>query len=363
VDIDEKVIEDLNDEAPANVPEEEDAYASVAAAIEETEANSPEAEKEPTKEGKEKPRDESGKFAKKPEKEVKPAEQSEVVAPNVAAQLKVLPTHINKAWTPAEKAAFDKIDPEARALLTAAIERREADIHKEFTRFDEDRVYGKQVKEAVTPYMPMIEAEGTTPSKAINVLLSHAHLLRHGSPQDKFNLWINTAKTYNIPLPKEFGIPQSQSTPATNFDPNAIVAKVPEIVQRELQTYEQKKEEAQIRSTIDAFAADPAHPHYETVRPLMSSLLNSGQATDLQDAYDKACWAVPEIRSTLQQAQESETEAQRIASIRAKTAAAKKAASSVAGAPGKTNGTARPANSNPDPYESVAAAFDQVSAG
>lgn len=343
--------------------EPEDAYASVAAALEEVSNTAPQ-ENVTEAQKSARTRDETGKFAKKPDVPVDDKSPPPISAPDkpteqpAVSATKSIPAAIDKAWTPAAKAKWNDLPPEIQAEIT----RREEEIHRGFTKFDEERVYGKQIKEAVTPYMPMIQAEGSTADKAINTLLSQAYLLRHGSAQEKFNLWINTAKKYNIPLPKEFGIPQSQTPNSTEFDPNAIAAKVPELVKKEFESYQQKQEEAQVKSTIDAFAADPAHPHYETVRPIMASLLANGKAKDMQDAYDQALWVIPEIRSTLQQSQTAQTEAQRVTDLKTKTAAAKKAGSSVAGAPGKTNGAARPANSNPDPYESVSAAFDQVHA-
>jgi hypothetical protein len=58
----------------------------------------------------------------------------------------------------------------------------------------------------------------------------------------------------------------------------------------------------QAQSFIDQFAAEtdasgnPAHPHFETVRSVMGSLISSGNATDLKSAYDMAVYANPELR-------------------------------------------------------------------
>ena len=50
--------------------------------------------------------------------------------------------------------------------------------------------------------------------------------------------------------------------------------------------------------------------HFETVRKHMGVLMDSGQATNMDDAYDMAIWAHPEIRKQLDAARAAESEAQ-----------------------------------------------------
>ena len=68
----------------------------------------------------------------------------------------------------------------------------------------------------------------------------------------------------------------------------------------------------------------------------MAALLKDGLAKDLQDAYDQAVYARPDIRSTLLEQQLAEKEAKRVADAKAKADAARKASGSVTGSPGAT---------------------------
>ena len=66
----------------------------------------------------------------------------------------------------------------------------------------------------------------------------------------------------------------------------------------------------------------------------MGVLLESGKASDLEDAYNRAIYADPEIRSSLLAANQQATNGKRLTELNAKTERAKSAAVSVTGSPG-----------------------------
>lgn len=70
-----------------------------------------------------------------------------------------------------------------------------------------------------------------------------------------------------------------------------------------------QREDQQHISTIQEFAANPAHPYFNDVRVHMGHLLKSGQAKTLDEAYDQATWAHPVIRQTflMKQAEDAAT--------------------------------------------------------
>lgn len=84
-----------------------------------------------------------------------------------------------------------------------------------------------------------------------------------------------------------------------------------------------------LQSQIQAFASDPAHPYFNDVRAEMGALMNAGRAKTMQEAYDMAVWAHPQVRPSLLEA-ERKKEAEAAA---AKVEAAKKAAGSLTGSP------------------------------
>jgi hypothetical protein len=80
---------------------------------------------------------------------------------------------------------------------------------------------------------------------------------------------------------------------APSVDP-AIMQKI-----SALETYIQQQQESGVQTEIQRFASDPKHTFFENVKKDMGQLISSGQAEDLDDAYDKACWANKEIRALL----------------------------------------------------------------
>src|ERR1700741_262683 len=275
-------------------------------------------------------RDESGKFVKKEsatkteEKAEKPALKPETATPVVAEKPKA-PEHLK----PAIKAKWDTLPPDVQEAIIA----REEEADKVIKRQDEERMFGKQVKDVITPYMPMIQAEGSTPAIAVQSLLNTAYQLRTGTPQQKGQLIMQLAKQFGAELPQV-------SQGDTYVDPQVqAIQQELESLKSNLQqtaTQREQQEQANINSTIAAFAADPKNVHFETVRNHMSALLKAGVAKDLQDAYDQAVYVNPDTRSALLQSQQADLEAKRVAEQKEKPDAPRKPAGSITGGPGAT---------------------------
>ncbi len=254
-------------------------------------------------------RDESGKFAKTST----PAIETEKI-PDAP-----------RSWTAEEKAKWNEATPEVRK----AILRREQEVELGFTKLDEDRNLGKSMKEAITPYLPIITAEGGTPVTAVKELLNTAYVLRTAPIAQKTALFHQLAKQYGVDL--------SQPNNTQGVQPSALLAEIQQLKQQiaeQPDVFRKQQENLAIKSQIDAFSADPKNIHYEKLKPAMAALLQGWQAKDMQEAYDKASWLDPEIRSAMQSDQLKASEGQRIADIKAKATKARTTAISVKGSPG-----------------------------
>lgn len=237
--------------------------------------------------------------------------------------------------------------------VRAEIARREDEIHKKFTQHDEERKLGKDLKEVISPYMPLIAAQGGSPTTAVANLLNTAYQLNTGTPQQKLQLFQQLAQQYGIDIT---ALNQQQDYQ----DPYILQLqnKISELEQRTQPQFLQKQlqdqmETARITSEVQAFASDPANPHYAKVAPVMSALVTSGRAKTLKEAYDAACWADPEVRSILEAEKMKQLEEKRKQELEAK----KKAAVSVSGSFGqKATSTA---SSSKSLRESLAEAFAQ----
>lgn len=287
-------------------------------------------------------RDDSGKFAKKTED--KPVETT---APAQSEKTLDPP----RSWTAAEKAEWATMTPAQRS----AVMRRESEVELGFTKLDEDRNFGKSIKETLQPYMAIIQAEGGTPVTAIQSLLNTAYVLRTASTEQKTALFHQLAQQYGVDLSKSNTISAAQ--PDALAQTQQELADLKKQIAQQPEVFRQQQENLAIKSQIDAFAADPKNVHYEKLKPVMASLLQTGGAKDLQDAYDKASWADPEIRSAMNSDQHKASETQRIADIKAKADNARKAAVSVRGTPGVT--PAANGKSNGSIADDLRAAWDE----
>ena len=303
----------------------------------------------------ERPRDEKGRFAPKgvePSSEAagkdegaatggvrtavadKPGEaerplEGQAAAPTEKQEVSLAPPN---GWPAEAKAKWHELPPE----IMQAVQKREQDIAKFTSTRDEHASFGKEMYQAVQPYMAVIKAEGGTPTSAVQSLLNTAYVLRTGSPEQKRSLLIQTARQFGVDL----GAPAEAPQNTTGLPPD-VQATLAEIRNYQAQIAQQQQSERQrlqyeVQQEIEAFAADPKHAHYAEVKAHMAALLGQGAAKDLQDAYDQACWASPTVRATLQAQTRAEEEQKRRAEAKAKAEEAKRKSISVTGGPGNT---------------------------
>lgn len=229
-------------------------------------------------------------------------------------------------WSKEAKAKWHELPEEVQQ---AAI-KREQDVAKFTSKSDEQRQLGIEIQKTVDPYMPMIQAEGGNAVAAVQSLLNTAYLLRTGSPQQKRDLMLQTAEQFGVDL-----TPQEQPQ-GGNSELTALQSEIQQL--RGMLTQQQQAEQQnfrnEVQSELQAFAADPANQHFESVRAHMGALMTAGAASSLQDAYDQACWANPEVRATIQATERAEAERKRQAEAKATANEAKRKAVSLSGGQG-----------------------------
>lgn len=294
-------------------------------------------------------RDETGKFAQvqkdKPRETLTLPAKVEAAVPVVDNA--VQPTFkAPDGWKGELKALFPTLPPE----IQAEISRREADTHKALTKQDEERTLGKRVNEMATPYLPTIKAEGATVEKAFQDYLQTAHVLRSGNPVQKAQSILAVMNQFKVNPQDLFSILQSGNVnlggavqPA-QYNPviETLTQRLGRLEQERQQEIQQRQlqEEHSLQGQIDDFSSKPGHEHFEKVRTHMGVLLENGLANDLEDAYQKAVYAEPDIRSSLIASQSQAEQDKRLTEAKAKAEAARRAGGSVIGGPG----SARPLN-------------------
>ena len=233
-----------------------------------------------------------------------------------------------------------------------ALQQREEETHKIATKVDRERQIGRHFDTMVERYKPLIEQEGGTPLAAVADLLETARVLRQGSPEQKIALLNQVAA--------QFGIDMEQAYYARP-DPQLARAGL-EIARRDAQlaTY-QAQDAAAANETVEQQITDfrVDHEHFDTVAPEMSRLIESGLATGLQDAYDRAIYTNETLRSTLIE----QDVVKRLADERAKQAAAVSKAKRAGVSPSSASGTAKPPGSaNLSQIDAMSLAYDEIMA-
>lgn len=290
-------------------------------------------------------RDESGKFARteKVEKvnadakiggEV-PAQDAPESAPPVAAETAPVAGTLDpndrppSSWKPAAREQWAKLPPDIRA----EIQRRETESHQGFQQIKPDVEMGRAMRQVIEPFRAMIEAEGSTPDRAVAGLFRTAALLRTGSPEMKAAEVAKIISGYGIPLDRLNAYLTGEAQPQTAPQPQEFRdprfdAYLQQQQQREMQ--ENENVVNQWLNEVDA-QGQPLRKFYNDVAAEMQTLLPAireqkpglSKTQILQEAYDRAVWANPDTRALVQ----SELEAKRREENLRKANEAKKAAS------------------------------------
>lgn len=276
-------------------------------------------------------RDETGKFKARTNEAQKlavetPKEQETTATATTPAKKSI---SAPEGWTAPMKQKFATLPEDVQSEIA----RREADVHRMMTSPDGELNLGRRVKETIAPYMAIIKSEGGEPVSAIGDLLNTAYLLRTADPMRKAQLVNQVIQQYGVDMSlvgqQQQAQQQGLADPLQSIQQELAALKQqanPAYIQKQLQ---EQMENAKVQSEVQAFASDPANVHYQKLKPVMASLLGSGAAKDLKEAYEAACYADPEIRSMLTAEKAAKEQAKRNEEIAAK----KKAASSVTGSP------------------------------
>ncbi len=234
-------------------------------------------------------RDEKGRFAPKAEK-AEPAPVEAVAQP--AAEVKpVVERRAPTTWRKEAAARWADIPDDIKDEIL----KRENDARTGIQGYKADAEMARSFKEASKPFERTFQELGVSPVQAYQYLLNADAKLRYSPPQEKAR--------YFAELAREYGIDLQQVTPLPPIPPEFQQMQQELNKLRQRQALWEEQQAKTLTSEIESFAQ--THEHLEAVRGRMAILLQNGDASDLQDAYDKAIWADPEIRAQLLQQQVS----------------------------------------------------------
>lgn len=299
-------------------------------------------------------RDELGKFAPKdaepavkaekpPTEGIKPGPKVGEPAPPAAPRapedepLRMSTEKAPVGWKPEARETWSSIPQLAREEIM----RQTQLVHDTLNRTKEQRKFAETVQQVVAPYRALIESEGTDVVKAIDGMLKTAQALRTAPPAHKAQLVAQLVREYGIDVNTLDRALVGAAPPPV--DP--AVAQVKQQFERELAPLRQMQQQLiaqQQQAEMERrAAADSAIAQFEATQPEflndvaqdMAQILELGaqRGVDytLEQAYELACRAHPEISRVLQQREQAKV-AQNLTSTAQR---AKQAAVSVGGAP------------------------------
>jgi hypothetical protein len=172
--------------------------------------------------------------------------------------------------------------------------KREQDMLKGLEQYKhtaEEVGFARNMQQVLQPFDPILKAQGLDAPRAVQYLLTAHQRLTQGSPESRQEAYQELGRNLGL----QPGAAQGTPTPT---DPvlHSLQQKMAQIEQnltaRQQADYQAAQE--RVSKEVDAFASDPAHPHFSEVADDIVLLLKTG--LPLADAYEKAVWANPMTR-------------------------------------------------------------------
>ncbi|NTJ63533.1 hypothetical protein G6M50_38110 [Agrobacterium rhizogenes] len=250
-------------------------------------------------------RDEAGRFTQKPAdpKAVaaapqQPAQQqatspapkpAESAATQPTAQPVVQPAHkAPPGWSAEAKASFDTLPDHVKA----AISNREQEVDNGFKVLQDYK--------GLEEFTPYVKAANTTFAASMKRALDWEASLQRDPFRTVHHVATIIQQRTNLPVDKilhpdlvaHLGQQAPQQQPAPRQQPQPQPVNVDAVV-------DQAFRKRDIETQLNSFLSDPANVHADAVLEDMATLISTGRAKDLRDAYDTACWMRPDIRQQL----------------------------------------------------------------
>jgi hypothetical protein len=274
-------------------------------------------------------------------------------------------------WSASDKAMFALQTPEAKDFLL----RRHRQMQGEFDRKSGEIASLKKefgpIEEMFKPHLDVLKAKGLTPAATIRAWANVETALANGRGVDIVKGMIDSYRIDKAAVARALGFtsgtaaePSTDATKAaadpasTAHQPIALPPELTEELRQlrarldaqdterrngALRTQQEKAD--QFETEIQTFKSatnekgELLHPYYDEVEPAMLALAQSYVASKqplpkIADLYDTAVWANPSTRDALLATREAAKTAKATEEARAKAASARRAGSSITGAPG-----------------------------
>lgn len=277
------------------------------------------------------------------------------------------PTRVPPSLPAAVKAKFADLDPDVQQAfvkLEDSVQTAKAEWGRKGERLN-------RYDEIIGPHLDRWRLNGLDEYSGVQALIAAQNILERNPVEGLAHI----ARSYGVDLRALAGQALSQPTAAAPQGQPAMpelqaylqpLVQQVQAQQQQLQQWQQQAEQQKLSEAtaeVNAFMSDPKNLYFENVRQDVARLLDTGAAQTLQEAYDRAIWASPEIRPLLlaEQAKAQQADVQQKATqqaARQKAVAAQAAAGSVTGSPAP--GAQAPQAPQGTLRDQLAAAYQQV---
>lgn len=274
---------------------------------------------------------ENGRFVAK-----NPTESADTAAPVTEVADQTAETVVEQAkpaidapisWSAEQKAKWASLPPDTREYIA----QRDRESHEAISRAGQQIKAFEPIREVIEQHGHTFQRNGLQPHEGIARMMAVHNMLETNAPAAIAEI----AKAYGVNLQ---GYSDEQN--ATPESPR-IAELEARLARQEAHLTAQMRQRQEAESNelareIADFAKDK--PHFESVRKVMAGLMTSGAAETMKDAYEKAIYADPTIRQSLQmEAQKTAEEARKADEAKRLVAAKKAAGVNVKSSPGQNN--------------------------
>lgn len=287
-----------------------------------------------------------------PIKDVMPGEPAPVIG-EPEPEVKVEPKELKApaSWKPEMREKWASIDDDVKGEIL----RREDDMYQGIREFGSDAKYGRELASVIQPYEATMKSIGATAHQVVGELLSADHRLRYGSPADRASKLVEIMEFYKVDLDAVNDVlAKAETSGATSETIPSAVAQRLDHLERQVAGHAANQDAAtttDATAALETFLEDGKKEFYSDVRLDMADIIERGGVATIEEAYERATWAHPEVRKVLlaRQADEvSQSSSQRAVDSR-------RASGSIAGGP---NGTLHGSGVDPkDLRATIADAF------
>ena len=227
------------------------------------------------------------------------------------------------SWKKEQHEVWNAADPRMQEYAYHREEQMRAGIEP----YEAKARFADQIHQAMEPYLPTIRQLGVQPHEAVQALMNADYRMRNGSENDRLAYFAHLAQQYGVDLTRAGNL--LQQMPAVDPRLQSLQNEL-QTIRGEVSGWKEQQEQVQNQVLVEEINKfSQTVDHFEEARPAMIQLLQSGFATDLQDAYKKALRLDDSLFETTQRDRQSSVDATRRAATDRAAKSARAAAVSV----------------------------------